>query len=328
MFDLKQLRCFVTLAGERHFGRAALEMNMTQSPFRRQIRLLEEELGVQLLDRDSRQVELTRPGRAFLIDARHILCATDTVAMVARETAAGVRGNIMLGFTTTAGFSLMPQIVTLCRTHLPNVALALREMSSQEQTAQLKAGGLDIGLIWKGGGPGLSDMPLAVEPLVAALPPRDTRLRKPSLSPRDFHGRAFVMYAPDSAAYLHGIVSRMLDSENCAPHFVQHLPNAHAMLSMVGSGMGAAVVPQSATSLNLEGVKFSPLRCAVRCEAEIHAVWHSDNPNPALARFVQLIGSLSRPQGWGSTAPAIEQGKIDPAVAIARRKMNGVSLVE
>jgi DNA-binding transcriptional LysR family regulator len=328
MFDLKQLRCFVALASERHFGRAASEMNMTQSPFRRQIRLLEKGLGVQLLDRDSRQVELTRPGRVFLVDARQILRATDTVAMVARETAAGVRGNITLGFTTTAGFSLMPEIVTLCRTHLPNVALALHEMSSQEQTAQLKTGGLDLGLIWKGVDPGLSHMPLMIEPLVAALPPRDARLRKSSLSPRDFHGRAFVMYAPDSAAYLHGVVSQMLNSENCAPHFVQHLPNAHAMLSMVGSGMGAAVVPQSATSLNLEGVKFSPLRCAARCEAEIHAVWRGDNPNPALARFVQLIGSLRHPQDRVSAAPPIEQGKIDPAVAIARRKVNGVSLVE
>ena len=328
MFDLKQLRCFVALAGERHFGRAASEMNMTQSPFRRQIRLLEEGLGVQLLDRDSRQVELTRPGRAFLTDARHILRATDTVAMVARETAAGVRGNITLGFTTTAGFSLMPEIVTMCRTHLPNVALALRELTSQEQAAQIKTGGLDLGLMWKGGDPGLSHMPLTVEPLVAALPLRDARLRKPLLSPRDFHGRAFVMYARDTASYLHGVVSQMLDSENCSPHFVQHLPNAHAMLSMVGSGMGAAVVPQSATSLNLEGVKFSPLRCAARCDAEIHAVWRGDNPNPAMARLVRLIGSLRRSQEWVSGPPSIKQRKIDPTVAIARRKMNGVSLVE
>jgi DNA-binding transcriptional LysR family regulator len=329
MFDLKQLRCFVAVAEELNFRRAASGMNMTQSPFSRQIRLLEQDLGVQLLDRGNRKVQLTPPGQTLLANARHILQATSTVVAAARQTAAGERGSIALGFTTTAGFSLMPEVVALARADLPNVSLVLRELSSQQQMDELKTGALDFGLVWAGENAALRHIPLMADPLIAALPPHDKRLKKPWLGPRDFHGQDFIMYAHDSAGYLHNIVSGMLDSEGCSPRFVQHLPNAHVMLSMVGSGMGAAIVPQSAAGLHLDGVKFRPLRCAVRCHTEIHGVWRGDNPNPALARFVQIIGSLTgHSRSRTSTPPAIKQCDIDPAVAIARRKVNDVSLVE
>src|SRR5258706_4730422 len=80
-FELRQLRCFVAAAEELHFGRAAARMNMTQPPLSRQIQLLEHVLGVRLLDRTSRAVKLTPAGRVFLLDARRILCLTDTAAL-------------------------------------------------------------------------------------------------------------------------------------------------------------------------------------------------------------------------------------------------------
>jgi DNA-binding transcriptional LysR family regulator len=323
MFDLKQLRCFVAVAGELNFARAASEMNMTQSPLRRQIRLLEQELGVDLLDRAARQVQLTHPGRTFLSDARQILQATTTGTAITRQVAAGERGTIALGFTSMAGYALMPQMVASCRAHLPDVALLLHEMPSTQQIAEVIAGRLDFALVWTGAAPALSRVPLAAEPLVAALPSHDARLRKVSLSPSDFDGRAFIMYDRDGAAYLNGIVSSIL--EGFAPQLVHHAANAHAILSMVGSGLGAAIVPQSAAGLHLSGVSFRPLDCDGRGRVETSGVWRGDNSNPALARFLDVIGGQARPL---SATPPIEQRQVDPAVAIARRKMDVVGLVE
>jgi DNA-binding transcriptional LysR family regulator len=299
MFDLKQVRCFVAVAGAMNFARAAKEMNMTQSPLRRQIRLLEVELGVHLLDRGAGHVRLTRPGRTFLSDARQILQAT------------------------TAGYVLMPQMVASCRAHLPDVTLLLRELSSAQQIEEVIAGRMDFGLVWTGSAPTLSGMPIASEPLVAALPANDPRLRKTSLSPSDFDGRAFIMYDSDDAAHLNRMVSDVL--EGFSPQLVHHAANAHAILSMVGSGLGAAMVPLSAAGLHLSGVSFRPLDCDRCTDVATSGVWRDDNSNPALARFVEIIAKL---ECAPSAAPSVKQRKIDPAIAIARRKMDVVGLVE
>jgi len=323
MFDMKQLRCFVAVADEQHFARAASEMNMTQSPFRRQIRLLEQELGVQLLVRGSRHVRLTRPGRAFLSDARHILQATTAGTAITRQVAAGERGTVSLGFTTAAGYTLMPQIVAACRAQLPGVAVVLHEMSSAQQDEALIAGRLDFGLVWAGTTPALSCMPLGAEPLVAALPAHDARLREASLSASDFHNQPFIMYDRDGAAYLHGIISDLL--EGFTPCVIQHVTNAHAILSMVGSGLGAAMVPLSAAGLHVNGVSFRPLDCDGRDLVEIHGVWRNEISNPALARFLSVVATLPRRL---SAAPAIKQREVNPAIIVARRKMDVVGFVE
>jgi DNA-binding transcriptional LysR family regulator len=287
MFDLKQLRCFVAVAEELHFGRAATGMNMTQSPFSRQIKLLEEYLGVQLLDRD-RHVRLTSSGRAFLVEARNILESIETLAAATRQTATGETGGITLGFTTTAGFSLMPEIVMRCRDCLPKISLALRELTSQDQVAALDAGGIDVGLVWPPLNPLTCRMLLAEEPLVAALPAGDPRLQKSALLVSDFHNRPFVTYARDTAAYLHDTVASLFEKADCAPLFAQHLGNAHAILGMVGSGMGAALVPESATRLHLNGVGFRPLWDA-DARVELYAAWSAGNTNPAVAKFLEIL---------------------------------------
>jgi DNA-binding transcriptional LysR family regulator len=322
MFDLKQLRCFVAVAEELHFARAAGEMNMTQSPFRRQIRLLEQALGVQLLDRDSKHVRLTRPGRALLNDARLILQAASTGTTITRQVAAGERGTITLGFTTAAGYALMPQIVATCRAQLPDLTLVLQEMSSDQQVELILTGRLDFGLVWAGTAVTLTCMSLAAEPLVAALPAHDARLRKASLSPGDFDNDAFIMYDSEGDSYLHDVVSEML--EDCAPCPVQHVTSAHAMLSMVSSGIGAALVPLSAAGLHVNGVSFRAMDCEQGHLVETQGVWRSDISNPALARFLGVLATLP-PQ---SATPSVKQRQVDPAVAIARRKVDVVGFVE
>ncbi len=97
MFELSQLRCFVAVAEELHFGRAATRLNMTQPPLSRQVQLLERILGVVLLDRTSRSVRLTPAGRGFLIEARRILRLAETAALATRRIASGDAGRVAIG---------------------------------------------------------------------------------------------------------------------------------------------------------------------------------------------------------------------------------------
>jgi len=111
LFEFSQLRCFVAVAEELHFSRAAERLNMTQPPLSRQIRLLEHSVGVALLERTSRSVTLTAAGAAFLPEATRILRLAQEAAVKARRTASGEQGSLTIGFSAASGYSLLPAVV-------------------------------------------------------------------------------------------------------------------------------------------------------------------------------------------------------------------------
>src|ERR1700704_1397108 len=119
MFDIMQLRCFVAVAEELHFGRAAMRLNMTQPPLSRQIQVLERIIDAPLLERTSRNVRLTPAGRSFLPEARRILKLAASASFTAKRIAAGKIGGIKLGFTAGAAYSFLPQLVTAMQRRIP-----------------------------------------------------------------------------------------------------------------------------------------------------------------------------------------------------------------
>ena len=147
MFELSQLRCFVAVAEELHFGRAAERLHMTQPPLSRQVRLLEHQVGTELLERNSRSVRLTAAGRSFLPDAARILRLADEAAATARRVATGAAGALAIGFTATVGYGQLPALVSAVRAASPGVRLTLKEMVSGAQLAALDAREIDVGLL-------------------------------------------------------------------------------------------------------------------------------------------------------------------------------------
>jgi DNA-binding transcriptional LysR family regulator len=109
MFELRQLRCFVVVAEELHFGRAAVRLHMTQPPLSRQIQLLEHHLHALLLERNNRNVRLTSAGRHFLPEARTILRLAESASLAARRIARGDAGTVTIGFTASSGYRFMPE---------------------------------------------------------------------------------------------------------------------------------------------------------------------------------------------------------------------------
>ena len=147
MFELNQLRCFLAVAEELHFGRAAQRLSMSQPPLSRQIQLLERGLGVILLERTSRSVQLTRAGRSFQPQPRQILRLSESAALSAKRVARGEAGLVTLGFTSGSSYTFLPKLVTLTMAEMPDVDLVLREMNTATQMDALAAGRLDAGLV-------------------------------------------------------------------------------------------------------------------------------------------------------------------------------------
>src|SRR5258708_10984993 len=171
MFELHQLRCFVVVAEELHFGRAAARLHMTQPPLSRQIQLLEQQLSAQLFERSSRSVKMTRAGRAFLAESRAILRLAENASLGARRVAHGDAGTVTVGFTASSGYRFLPGLIATCRKRLPDVDLALKEMVTAEQIEALASGRLDVALMRpQSSNEDFESLCVAQEPLVAALP--------------------------------------------------------------------------------------------------------------------------------------------------------------
>src|SRR3989442_4278126 len=145
--DLRQLRYFIAFAGRLHFARAAGALQISQPPLSRATRALEERLGVALLARTRRRVELTAEGARFLDEARRLAAQLETAVTELQGMAAGERGRLRIGFVSLADYGVLPGLLKAFKAAQPGVALALREMLSPEQAAALVAGELGLGLI-------------------------------------------------------------------------------------------------------------------------------------------------------------------------------------
>lgn len=144
--ELRQLRYFVALAEELHFGRAARRVHVSQPPLSQQIRALEEELGARLFDRTSRRVLLTPEGEAFLEDVRGVLRGLEEAVDRVRGVAQGERGRLRVGFVGSAVSTRFPAGVAAFRERHPAVRLELRESGTLVQRRAIAEGRLDVGL--------------------------------------------------------------------------------------------------------------------------------------------------------------------------------------
>ena len=281
MFELSQLRCFVAVAEELHFGRAAERLHMTQPPLSRQVRLLEHQVGTELLERNSRSVKLTAAGRSFLPDASRILRLADEAAATARRVATGAAGQLAIGFTASVGYGKLPSLVSAVRAASPGVRLTLKEMVSGAQPSALDAREIDVGLLRPPVEHGeLIAVPCSQEALVIALPEAvaDNWPQRPSL--RDCEGQPLLMYSPYEARYFHQMVSGLLERAEVLPDIVEYVSQIHSMLALVRAGIGVALIPAAAAMLHFEGVVYRPVRTTPAKPVELWMAYRKDNDNP------------------------------------------------
>jgi DNA-binding transcriptional LysR family regulator len=288
MYSLDQLRGFVAVAEELHFGRAAARLNMTQPPLSRQIQKLEKSIGVQLFERDNRGVALTAAGSVFLADAVKLLELADAAPSLARRVSSGSAGSVRIGFTAASTFGLLGALLNEISGALPDVEIDLREMVTREQTASLISGEIDLGLARPPFDEELFDSRLLYrEPIMVAVPlgHRLTLLDRP-VTTEDLQGEDLIMHSPTQARYFYDLVISLVSSHRTFVHTVSQILT---MIFLVAAGRGIALVPQSATVLGIEGVEYIELGGLETDPVELHAIWRRDARNPALHRVLDLI---------------------------------------
>jgi DNA-binding transcriptional LysR family regulator len=290
MFSLSRLNCFIAVAEELHFGRAAERLQMTQPPLSRQIQQLETELGVHLVDRTSRSVALTAAGVAFLPDARRIVHLADSALLTVQRVPSGDVGSVTIGFTGASAHAVLPRLLERSRDRLPDVKVVLREMVSSAQIDAISSGELDLGLVRPDvTRPGIASRVIHHERLVAALPKGHPLASGDHVAIEDYGDQPVVMYSPVDARYFHELLISAFTLAGVAPRYVQYVTQVNTMLVLVQSGLGMALVPESAASMHPKGIVFKPVTSVRDRPVQLSGAWRSDNINPALERMLQDV---------------------------------------
>jgi DNA-binding transcriptional LysR family regulator len=292
MYSLDQLRGFVAVAEELHFGRAAERLNMTQPPLSRQIQKLEKAIGVQLFDRDNRGVALTAAGAAFLADARRLLELAEMAPSLARRISAGSAGSVRIGFTAASTFGLLGALLNEISDALPDVDIDLKEMVTKDQTAALISGEIDLGLARPPFDEEQFDSRLLYrEPIMVAVPTghRLTHLTR-EVTAQDLQGEDLIMHSPTDARYFYDIVISLVSSHRTFVHTVSQILT---MIFLVAAGRGLALVPHSATVLGIDGVEYVELGGFEKDPVELHAIWMRNSRNPVLHRVLAVINEAA-----------------------------------
>ena len=288
MFELNQLRSFIAVATELSFRRAADRLNMTQPPLSRQIQLLERDIGVLLFDRSGRNIRLTAAGRRFLAEAQDLLRRAEGAALSARRAESGEEGTVVLGFIPVAALGVLPEVISVLRAQLPTVDVVLKEMLTVDQVEALPSGLIDLGIM---------RMPrdrsrlhlarIKHEPYVLAMHKNHPLAYKDSYVVEDLHRQDFLMYAPSDGWYGYETINGIFISHKVKPKFVQFFGQSLTMLSMVDSGVGMALVPESSRALGFPNVLLKKIDLPPYAAAEHYLAWPRSSTEPPVTQRVR-----------------------------------------
>ncbi|MFN0184059.1 MAG: LysR family transcriptional regulator [Aquabacterium sp.] len=300
--DIRQLRYFVAVAEAGHITRAAAVLGMQQPPLTQQMRRLEAELGLPLLERHPRGVRLTDAGQALLADARPLLASFDGLRQRLRQRADGDRGRLAVAFTSSAAaHAFTPQALRECRLHHPGIELHIDEDNAAAITEAVAAGRLNAGLIRVpvAHPPGVRFQTLLHEPALLALPvdhPLAARPADRSVPLRALHEEPMILVRRPGAP---GLYANLL--ERCArlgvqPRIVAEVDRMMTNLNLVAAGAGLSVVPASMAGHHAQAVVYRRLPTSARLDAPLTLLTRLSDPSPLTRRLVERLLDLA--QRW------------------------------
>jgi DNA-binding transcriptional LysR family regulator len=288
--ELRHLRYFVAVAEARSFTRAAEEIHVAQPALSVQVRRLEDELGVALLDRSRRAVALTAAGEVMLAEARRLLAQLDVAVRTVQRTASGATGRLAVGFVPSASNAALPPLLRGFREEHPDVEIQLHELAPDALVRGTHEGRLDVSFLY---GPfeddALDQLVVGREAFVAALPAGHPLGHRDAIDVAELSGAPFILPARHGMPGLHAQVLGLCRAAGFSPRAVQDdVWLVQTIVGLVAAGSGVALVPESAEALARRGVVYVGLRDAGE-PVELLAVWRRGTGQPVVEAFVRFL---------------------------------------
>jgi DNA-binding transcriptional LysR family regulator len=298
--ELHQLRAFLAVAEELHFGRAAERLHMAQPPLSRTIQQLERELGTRLFDRTTRTVRLTAAGEALVTPARDVLDGCRVAEVAVKAAGVGETGRVRVGFAGPSSHMLVGRLARLVRRQQPGIELSLRSVTyGYEALAHVIEGSMDLALVrWSAAPPGIASRVVQEEHYVLVVPSEHPLAGRDMVGVADLRQESFVALPADPGSSVRDAFIRSCYEAGFAPNIVQVAPDSWTVMALVAAGVGVTFSIDTAVEhIPSDGISVVPLREGVE-PTYARLAWREDDDSPALREVLRASeAALPTPQG-------------------------------
>jgi len=299
--ELRHIRYFVAVAEELNFTRASIRLRVAQPALSKQIRDLEREIEVKLLERSSHHVAMTAAGEIFLDRCRKILTESDDAVAAARRAHRGETGMLAVGFIGSISHAILPKVLQAYRQKYPEVELNLSELGPAEQVEAILKRTLDIGFLGMAQArkiPELRVETLAEERLMAAVPSGHTMAGRKEIQLKAFQKERFILTSRRNAPLFNEWLIGLCRKAGFVPEIIREVDRAPTVLNYIAAGEGVSVFPLEIAKSAAPGVAFIPL---IRLPSYRYCMaWRNGETDGAVMRFVEIsrhIAKVGRERG-------------------------------
>ncbi|MCI1034833.1 LysR family transcriptional regulator [Raoultella terrigena] len=287
---LRHMWLFLAVAEEKHFGRAAKKLGMTQPPLTQQIQVLEQSLKVRLFDRSKRNVQLTPIGVAILPAVKRFAEQAERLEMAINEAVAGHTGMLTIGAISTAMLNVLPIYIKRMKALMPEVIISVKEIDSSEAIPALSAGEIDLAFARLTGelGEGIESMPVSSDDLVVALPHNHKLAGQRQISLRSLMSEEWVMFSRHLSPVYFDRITAACREEGFSPRIIHEVRSIASQIAFVSCEQGIALVPTSLERLSPVNVITIPLEKSIQVITTAVA-WSPARENALADKFIELI---------------------------------------
>ena len=287
--ELRHLRYFITVAEELNFSKAALKLYTAQPSLSQQIKDLEEDVGVKLLHRTKRKVELTEEGAVFLEQARLTLAQADKAVAMARQVSQAKQQMLRIGFVPVAEMKIFPYVLPNLRVQSPDLKIELLSMNNSDQSKAIKKGELDITFTRQSlQSDEIESQFVLREPLIFILP-KDHPLAKYERIPvKALNGIDFIIPAAEQSQTLHNLILEFAKANHIELNIVQKADNILFNINSIGMGLGCTILPGYIAPLTMSNTVIRPLDVELP-HLDLYVSHRKQSSSVAVSKFMELL---------------------------------------
>ncbi|WP_168405600.1 DNA-binding transcriptional regulator HcaR [Acinetobacter indicus] len=287
--ELRHLRYFITVAEELNFSKAALKLYTAQPSLSQQIKDLEEDVGVKLLHRTKRKVELTEEGAVFLEQARLTLAQADKAVAMARQVSQAKQQMLRIGFVPVAEMKIFPYVLPNLRVQNPDLKIELLSMNNNDQMKAIKKGELDITFTRHNfNSDEIESQFVLHEPLIFILP-KDHPLAKYERIPvKALNGIDFIIPAAEQSQNLHDMILNFAKTNGIEFNIVQKADNILFNINSIGMGLGCTILPGYIAPLTMNNTIIRPLDIELPY-LDLYVSYRKNSNSPSVDKFMELL---------------------------------------
>ncbi|BAZ22169.1 LysR family transcriptional regulator [Kalymmatonema gypsitolerans NIES-4073] len=286
--NLDQLRCFVVLAKTLNFRRAAEQLHMAQPSLTRLISRMEKELGVQLVNRTTRQVKLTKAGEVLVTEAQAVLTRTEQAIRTVRQTAIQESGRLGVAFTDKALYTVVPKVLSIFRDRFPHVELEILEACTENQVQALQVAKVDVGFLHPPlRAQFLALLPIYAEPMLLALPVDSPLSLQTTIAWSDLVNETLILHKREEGPVLYDYIIQQCEQNGFTPQIIHRTPE-QTFLGLVTAKLGVSFATPSMRQMKNPGVVFVAIADNPPT-LEYALAWRQEDTSPLVEAFRQVV---------------------------------------